>query len=102
MSFLEHSARVPFLVYAPKYFPPRRVGESISTVGLLSTLVELTGRQLQPDLETESRSPLYHLTGVDSKHDEVIGEYMAEGTFAPLIMIRRGVYKFIYCPIDPP
>jgi choline-sulfatase len=50
----------------------------------------------------DGRSLFHHLTGSDNKHDEVIGEYMAEGTLAPLMMIRRGVYKFIYCPIDPP
>ncbi|CAF1070027.1 unnamed protein product [Rotaria sordida] len=102
MSFLEPSARVPFLVYAPKYFSPRRVSESISTVDLLPTLVELAGGQLQSDLEMDGRSLLPHLTGANNKHDEVIGEYMAEGTLSPLMMIRRGVYKFIYCSIDPP
>jgi choline-sulfatase len=102
MSFLEPSARVPFLIYAPKYFSPRRVSESISTVDLLPTLVELAGGQLQPDLEMDGRSLLPHLSGVGNKHDEVIGEYTAEGTLAPLMMIRRSIYKFIYCPVDPP
>ncbi|CAF2095230.1 unnamed protein product [Rotaria magnacalcarata] len=102
MSFLEPSARVPFLVYAPKYFSPRRVTESVSTIDLLPTLVQLAGGQLQPDLEMDGRTLLPHLTGAENKHDEVIGEYMAEGTLAPLMMIRRGAYKFIYCPIDPP
>jgi choline-sulfatase len=50
----------------------------------------------------DGRSLLPHLTGVGNKHDEVIGEYTAEGTLAPLMMIRRNIYKFIYCPVDPP
>ena len=33
--------------------------------------------------------------------DEVIGEYLAEGAIAPLVMIRRGRYKFIHSPVDP-
>jgi choline-sulfatase len=41
-----------------------------------------------------------HLQG-SSGHDEVIGEYMAEGTTTPLLMIRRGPYKFIYSSQDP-
>lgn len=102
MSFLEPSARVPLLVYAPKQFSPRRVSESISTVDLLPTFVELAGGKLEPNLELDGRSLLPHLNGTDNKHDEVIGEYMAEGTLAPLMMIRRDVYKFIYCSIDPP
>ncbi|CAF3669315.1 unnamed protein product [Adineta steineri] len=102
MSFLEPSARVPLLVYAPKYFSPHRVQESISTVDLFPTLVHLAGGQLQTDLDIDGRSLLPHLTDAKNKHDEVIGEYMAEGTLAPLMMIRRGIYKFIYCSIDPP
>jgi Choline sulfatase enzyme C terminal. len=31
----------------------------------------------------------------------VFGEYMAEGTISPLMMIRRGAYKFIYSEDDP-
>ena len=31
----------------------------------------------------------------------MFGEYMAEGTISPLMMIRRGAYKFIYSEDDP-
>ena len=34
-------------------------------------------------------------------HDEAIGEYLAEGAIAPMVMIRRGAYKFIHSPADP-
>ena len=33
--------------------------------------------------------------------DEVIGEYLAEGALAPLVMIKRGRYKFVHSPVDP-
>ena len=26
---------------------------------------------------------------------------MGEGAIAPIVMIRRGTYKFIHCPVDP-
>ena len=32
---------------------------------------------------------------------EVIGEYLAEGAIAPIVMIRRGPYKFVHSPVDP-
>jgi choline-sulfatase len=32
----------------------------------------------------------------------VYGEYMGEGTVAPLVMIRRGRYKYVHCEVDPP
>ena len=103
MSFLDPSARIPLLIYAPTLFSPRRVKESVSTVDLLPTFVHLAGGQLNSHLEIDGRSLIHHLNGNDkNKHDEVIGEYMAEGTLAPLFMIRRDFYKFIYSPIDPP
>ena len=40
-----------------------------------------------------------HLQG-QGGHDEVIGEYMAEGSKTPLMMIRRGPWKFIYSQDD--
>ena len=33
--------------------------------------------------------------------DEVVAEYLAEGAIAPIVMIRRGCYKFIHSPADP-
>ncbi len=29
------------------------------------------------------------------------GEYLAEGTVAPMYMLRRGPWKYIHCPTDP-
>jgi choline-sulfatase len=37
----------------------------------------------------------------DGGHDETLGEYLAEGAIAPIVMIRRGRYKFIHTPADP-
>jgi choline-sulfatase len=31
----------------------------------------------------------------------VIGEYLAEGAVAPLVMIKRGRWKFVHCAVDP-
>ncbi|MCJ1879117.1 choline-sulfatase [Pseudomonas nitroreducens] len=100
MHWFEMAARVPLLVHAPRRFAPRRVGESVSTVDLLPTLVELAGGQVEPGVDLDGRSLLPHLQGVGG-HDEVIGEYTAEGTVSPLMMIRRGDFKFIYSEQDP-
>ena len=100
MHWFEMSARVPLLVHAPKRFAARRVGQSVSTMDLLPTLVELAGGTVEADLELDGRSLLPHLEGRQG-HDEVIGEYMAEGSNGPLMMIRRGPWKFIYSAQDP-
>ncbi|TIT59317.1 MAG: choline-sulfatase, partial [Mesorhizobium sp.] len=32
----------------------------------------------------------------------VLIEYAAEGSYAPLVAIREGRYKFVHCELDPP
>jgi hypothetical protein len=64
--------------------------------------VELIGSKLVPGLPMDGSSLMPHLYGVDGGHDTVFAEYMGEGTAAPLMMIRRGDWKYITCPIDPP
>lgn len=102
MSFLEHSARVPLIVYAPRLFRPRRVSQAVSLVDLLPTLVEL-GRDGSPgDYATplDGRSLLPHLSSGEG-HDEVIGEYFGEGIAEPQFMVRRGSRKLIHAAGDP-
>jgi choline-sulfatase len=100
MSYLENSSRIPLLINYPSQFAPRRVKENVSTMDLLPTLVDIVGGKLVDGLPLDGKSfyPALHGHAVN---DEVIGEYMGEGTIAPLVMIKRGSYKFIYCPTDP-
>lgn len=100
MHWYEMAARVPLVVHAPGRFAKRQVSESVSTIDLLPTFVELAGGQIDPSLALDGRSLMRHLKG-EGGHDEAIGEYMGEGTNAPLVMIRRGDCKFIYSPQDP-
>ncbi|WPO99914.1 choline-sulfatase [Pseudomonas sp. HR96] len=100
MHWFEMSARVPLLICAPGQFAPGRVSASVSTADLLPTLVELAGGSVEAHLPLDGRSLLGHLQG-QGGHDEVFGEYMAEGTVGPLMMIRRGPWKFIYSEDDP-
>lgn len=102
MSYFENATRVPLIVHAPKRFQPRRVAESVSLVDILPTLVDFAFDGVAPTFpeSIDGRSLLPHLQG-QGGHDEVIGEYLAEGAIAPLLMIRRGRQKFIHSPVDP-
>ncbi len=100
MHWFEASARVPLVVHAPGRFAPGRVAQSVSTIDLLPTFVDMAGGRLDAGLHLDGRSLLPHLQGTGG-HDEVFGEYMAEGSNAPLLMLRRGRYKFIHSLRDP-
>ena len=102
MNFFEGASRVPLIVKAAKTFAPRRVTQSVSLVDILPTLVELAGNGADPSYASrlDGQSLVPHLQGTGG-HDECVGEYLAEGVVAQLVMIRRGKYKFIHCPGDP-
>ena len=101
MSFFEGASRVPLIVHAPGRFAPRRVTRAVSLVDILPTLVEIGQDGGKPELaETDGQSLIPHLTGAGG-HDEALGEYLAEGAIAPIVMIRRGRYKFVLSPPDP-
>ncbi|KJY00019.1 choline-sulfatase like protein [Zymoseptoria brevis] len=100
MSYFESSVRVPMLFSYPKQWAPHRVPHSVSTLDILPTLVDIAGSQLMPGLPMDGVSIVPHLKGIDT-HDNVFAEYMGEGTIAPMMMIRRGPWKYITCPADP-
>ena len=96
MSYFEHSARIPLIIHAPSMFSPCRVAEAVSLVDILPTLVELSQDGKPGDYATpiEGRSLVPHMSA-GGGHDEVIGEYFAEGGDMPVFMIRRGQKKII-------
>jgi choline-sulfatase len=101
MSFFEPACHIPFIVHAPTRFVARRVPASASLVDLLPTLCELAGMS-EADYATplDGHSLVPQLNGAPGR-DEVIGEYLAEGAIAPLVMVKRGRYKFIHTRVDP-
>ncbi|RBR22860.1 hypothetical protein FVER53590_09578 [Fusarium verticillioides] len=101
MSYFESSVRVPMLINYPKRFTPHRVTQNVSTLDLLPTICDLVGTKPSPYLPMDGISMLPHLEGREG-HDTVIAEYTGEGTVRPMMMIRRGDWKYITCPADEP
>jgi choline-sulfatase len=100
MNFFEPACRIPLIVHAPGRFAHRRVPYSASLVDVLPTLCELAAIKPEYATSLDGSSLTGQFEGGAGK-DEVIGEYLAEGAIAPLVMIRRGSYKFVHSPADP-
>lgn len=101
MSYFESSVRVPMLVNYPQWFQPHRVSQNVSTLDLLPTICDLIGTKPAPFLPMDGVSMMPHLQGKEGG-DTVFAEYTGEGTVRPMMMIRRGSWKYITCPADEP
>ncbi|MGH6913477.1 MAG: choline-sulfatase, partial [Geminicoccales bacterium] len=104
MCFFEWAVRVPLIFCAPKRFAPRRVSALASLIDLLPTLLELGRPASGPaaEIETDGQSLAAALDGGALGERTVLGEYMAEGALAPILMIRRGRWKYVWSEADPP
>ena len=105
MNFFEHSARVPLVMAGPNV-ANRSIDNACSLVDLLPTMLDMAasdGAQ-KPELgEPIDGRSLYPLAcGQFDETSEAIGEYCAEMTSHPVIMIRRGCWKYIHCEADAP
>jgi choline-sulfatase len=104
MSFREHAAHVPLIVHAPGRFEARRVREPVSLADVTPTLADLArpGRSDELARPVDGRSLVPLLEGArESPDGTVLGEYLGESVLGPMVMIRRGPWKFIHTPSDP-
>jgi choline-sulfatase len=103
MSYLEPAAHIPLIISAPGQLKPRRVKEPVTLADILPTLVDIsTDGKGELARATDGRSLYALLNGAAENPDATAwGEYLAEGTFAPMYMLRRGPWKYIHCPTDP-
>ena len=102
MNFFEHSARVPLVMAGPGIVQGT-AQNAVSLVDLLPTFLEIADgdhQLLGEPIDGRSLMPLAR--GETDPVDEAIGEYCAEMTGFPVIMIRRGTFKYIHCDSDPP
>ena len=103
MNFFEGSARIPLIVHAPGRFSSGRVSEPVSLVDVLPTLLDIAGIERTAGSPTDALAghSLLPLCAGGHRDEPVYGEYMAEGSVAPIVMIRRGALKFVASPGDP-
>ena len=100
MSFYEGSARVPLMISAPE-LPAALLTQPVSTLDVCPTLCDLAGISLdalQPWTAGETLVPLAH---GQARSAPVAMEYAAEGSYAPLVSLRYGRWKYNRCLLDP-
>jgi choline-sulfatase len=101
MNFFEGSARVPLMI-AGKGVAPGLSTAPTSNLDILPTLADLAGLDLSGIAPWTDGQSLLPLTRGEGRTEPVLMEYAAEGSYAPMVAIRDGRFKFVHCPIDPP
>jgi len=101
MSFFEGSSRTPLMICAPG-IKPGLVTEPVSNLDIKPTLCALAGidmTSVAPWADGEDITPVSHGA---KRSAPVPIEYAAEGSYAPLVCLVDGKYKFTKCELDAP
>ena len=96
MSFFEGSSRVPLMIAAPGIEPGLDT-TPVSTIDVTPTLAALAGVDISDIAPWTDGEDL--LSG--TPHGPVAVEYAAEGSYAPLVCLREGRWKYTRCQLDP-
>ncbi len=100
MSFFEGSARVPLMISAPT-MAPGLVTDPVSNIDVCSTLCDLAGVDMSEVAPwTAGQSLVPQGQGV-ARTEPVAMEYAAEASYAPMVSLRYGKWKYNRCALDP-
>ena len=101
MCFYEGSARVPLMI-AGGGVPAGPVATPVSNLDICPTLCDLAGIDMSAIMPWTDGQSLLPLAAGSERSAPVLMEYAAEGSYAPMVAIRDGRFKFVHCEIDPP
>src|SRR4051794_6174618 len=99
MNFFEGACRIPLIVAGPG-IAPAIATENVSLLDVMPTMLDIA-EVAQSEL-ADGNSVLPILGGDHEPERTVYGEYLGEGAIAPIMMIRRGTLKYVFCEEDPP
>jgi len=100
MSFFEGSSRVPMMMAGPG-IAPARIDAPVSTVDVCPTLADLAGVSMEEVAPwTDGESLLSVAKGAERTAPVAI-EYAAEASYAPMVSLRYGRWKYNRCALDP-
>ena len=100
MSFLEGSARVPLMVAGPGVKPGTHKAP-VSNLDIAPTIADLARISMDEIMPWTDGESLVPVIGGAERTSPVLMEYAAEGSYAPMIGIREGKWKYIHCSLDP-
>ncbi|MDA5093613.1 choline-sulfatase [Aliiroseovarius sp. KMU-50] len=100
MNFYEGSARVPLMVSAPG-LEPGLIETPVSTLDVTPTLADLAGVSLDEVMPWVDGETLLPLARGEARTSPVAMEYAAEASYAPLVSLRYGKWKYNRCALDP-
>ncbi|WP_111731962.1 choline-sulfatase [Roseovarius amoyensis] len=100
MSFFEGSSRVPLMISAPG-MAPGLVSDPVSTIDICPTLCELAGADMAGVAPWVEGQSLVSLGQGGRREAPVAMEYAAEASYAPLVALRQGRWKYTNCALDP-
>ena len=100
MCFYEGSARVPLMIAAPG-MEPGLVTDPVSTIDVCPTLCALAGVSMEEVMPWTTGESLVPLGQGGERTSPVAMEYAAEASYAPLVSLRYGKWKYNRCALDP-
>lgn len=100
MSFYEGSSRVPLMISAPQ-MEPGLVTEPVSNIDVCPTLCDLAGVSMSEVAPWTTGISLVPQGQGTTRTDPVAMEYAAEASYAPMVSLRSGRWKYNRCALDP-
>ncbi|MBA85299.1 choline-sulfatase [Thalassobius sp. S69A] len=100
MSFFEGSARVPIMIAAPQ-MQPGLITDPVSNIDICPTLCDLAGAPMNEVLPWTTGESLVPLGQGQARRTPVAMEYAAEASYAPMVSLRSGKWKYNRCALDP-
>ena len=100
MSFFEGASRVPLMICAPEMTAGLN-STPVSSVDILPTLCDLAGVDMSEIMPWTDGQSIVSLGQGAVRSEPVAMEYAAEGSYAPLVSLRYGKWKFNRCALDP-
>ncbi|KRD64209.1 MULTISPECIES: choline-sulfatase [Sinorhizobium/Ensifer group] len=100
MNFFEGSARVPLMVAGPGVTPGLHLAPT-SNLDVTPTLADLAGISMDEVKPWTDGMSLVPMIKGEERSEPVLMEYAAEASYAPLVAIREGKWKYIHCALDP-